>query len=190
MRRPITKTERIERDLHHVHLRNLGGQRIAVGLLHGNDRTRHDFDRERNQPDRQCSSVCRATLSVSGSLSVTLYKLTVTASVTLLGLNTTDGDGVTGAISYTITSTSPVTLKFTFSLYAYLRISTLSGSIVLDLEQLSIDYCSSRYLDTRSTTRAEPATRRSRKSRCLATADIPTTQSLLDRISTSASLTL
>ena len=131
-----------------------------------------------------------ATLSVSGSLSVTLYKLTVTASVTLLGLNTTDGDGVTGAISYTITSTSPVTLKFTFSLYAYLRISTLSGSIVLDLEQLSIDYCSFKVFGHKVYYPCGTSYETIKEVTLFSYSGYSTTQSLLDRISTSASLTL
>jgi hypothetical protein len=131
-----------------------------------------------------------ATLTVSGSLSVTLYKLTVSASVTLLGLNTTSGDGVTATISYSVTSTSPVTLNFTFTLSAFLRISTLSGSIVLDLQQLSIDYCSFKVFGHRVSYPCGTSYESIDEITLFSYSGTSFIETLLDRLSTSSSLSL
>ncbi len=130
------------------------------------------------------------SLTVTGSLNVTLYKLSISASVTLLGLNTTDGDGATATISYSVTSTSPVTLKFTFSLYAYLRITTLSGSITLSLEQLSIDYCSFKVFGKKVKYPCGTSYETIKEVTLFSYSGSSFTQSLLERISTSASLSL
>lgn len=85
-----------------------------------------------------------ATLSVSGEASVTLYKASLTASLTVLGLNTSSGDGVTATLSYAVNSTSPVKLTIGFSIGATFRITTLNGSLTLSVEQYGCDWCSKK----------------------------------------------
>lgn len=82
-----------------------------------------------------------STLSVTASLNLVIYKLSLTGSVTLLGINTTDGDGITATLSYTVPSTSPLKLTIGFDVYANLRITTLDGSLDLEIEQLEANVC-------------------------------------------------
>lgn len=82
-----------------------------------------------------------STLSVTASLNVVIYKLSLTGSVTLLGINTTDGDGVTATLSYSVPSTSPLKLTIGFDISANLRLTTLDGSLKLDIEQLEANIC-------------------------------------------------
>lgn len=82
-----------------------------------------------------------ATLSVEASLNVVIYRLSLTGSVTLLGINTTDGDGVTATLSYSVPSLSPLKLTIGFDISANLRLTTLDGSLTLEIEQLEANVC-------------------------------------------------
>lgn len=82
------------------------------------------------------------SLSVSASLNVTLYKASLTGSLTILGINTSSSDGVTASLSYTINQTSPsVKLTIGFTINATFKVSTLSGSLEVTLEQLEVNWC-------------------------------------------------
>jgi hypothetical protein len=83
----------------------------------------------------------QASLSVSGTLNVTVYKATLSASVTILGFNTSDSDGVSAGLSFVINSTNPTRLTVQYDTDAVFRISTLDGSIDLTIEQLEADWC-------------------------------------------------
>lgn len=82
-----------------------------------------------------------AGLSVSATLNATIYRASLTGSVTVLGLNTTAGDGVSATLSYVVNSTSPVKLTVGLTISAKFVISTLSGSLSLSLEQLELQWC-------------------------------------------------
>jgi hypothetical protein len=83
----------------------------------------------------------QASLSVSGTLNVTVYKATLTASVTVLGFNTSDSDGISAGLSFVINSTNPTKLTIKYDTDAVFRISTLDGSIDLTIEQLEANWC-------------------------------------------------
>jgi len=85
-----------------------------------------------------------SSLSVSASLNVTIYKVSLTGSITLLGVNSTEGDGVTATLNFTINSTSPVKITISFDITATLRISTLDGSVTLVIEELTTDWCTKK----------------------------------------------
>lgn len=85
-----------------------------------------------------------STLSVTATLDLTIYRLSLTGSVTLLGINTTDGDGVTLTLSFSVPSTSPLKLTIAFDVYANLRLTTLDGSLTLEIEQIEADICSKK----------------------------------------------
>lgn len=80
-----------------------------------------------------------ATLSVTASLNLTLYKASLSASLTLLGLNTSSSDGVVATLSFTRPTSSTMTIAF--DTLANLRITTLSGSISVTVEELEADWC-------------------------------------------------
>jgi len=82
-----------------------------------------------------------ATLSVSGTLNLSLYKATLSATITILGLNTGSSDGVNASLSFVINSLSPAKLTIAFDTYTRFRISTLDGSIDLTIEQLEANWC-------------------------------------------------
>ncbi|WP_163996571.1 C-type lectin domain-containing protein [Pyxidicoccus caerfyrddinensis] len=82
-----------------------------------------------------------ASLSVSGTLNLTLYKATLSASVTILGFNTSDSDGVTAKLYLVVNSTNPVKLTVAYDADAVFRISTLDGSIDLTIDQLEANWC-------------------------------------------------
>ncbi|WP_158501641.1 lectin-like protein [Vitiosangium sp. GDMCC 1.1324] len=82
-----------------------------------------------------------ASLSVSGTLNLTLYKATLSASLTILGLNTGSSDGVSAGLSFVINSTSPLKLTITYDVDALVRVTTLDGSIDLTIEQLEANWC-------------------------------------------------
>ncbi|XXF79973.1 lectin-like protein [Myxococcaceae bacterium GXIMD 01537] len=82
-----------------------------------------------------------ASLNVSGTLNLTLYKATLSASITLLALNTTDGDGVSASLSFAINSVSPLKLTIAFDTDARFRVTTLDGSIDLTIEELEAKWC-------------------------------------------------
>ncbi|MFY0570950.1 lectin-like protein [Archangium lansingense] len=83
----------------------------------------------------------QASLSVSGTLNLTLYKATLSASITILGFNTNDSDGVSAGLSFVINSTNPLKLTIAYDTDAVFRISTLDGSIDLTIEQLEANWC-------------------------------------------------
>lgn len=83
----------------------------------------------------------QSSLSVSGSLNLTLYKATLSASLTVLGFNTSSTDGMSAGLSFVINSASPVKLTIAYTTNATFRISTLDGSIDLTIEQLELDWC-------------------------------------------------
>lgn len=85
-----------------------------------------------------------STLSVTASLNVTLYKVSLSGSITLLGVNATEGDGVTATLGFTINSTSPVKITITFTIKATLRISSLDGSVDLVIEELETKWCTKK----------------------------------------------
>lgn len=82
-----------------------------------------------------------ATLSVSGTLNLTLYKATLSATLTVLGLNTNSSDGVNASLSFAIDSLSPLKLTIAFDTYTFFRVTTLDGSIDLTIEQLEANWC-------------------------------------------------
>jgi lectin-like protein len=83
----------------------------------------------------------QASLSVSGTLNLTLYKATLSASITILGFNTNDSDGISAGLSFVINSTNPLKLTIAYDTDAVFRISTLDGSIDLTIEQLEANWC-------------------------------------------------
>ncbi len=85
-----------------------------------------------------------SSLSVTASLNVTLYKVSLSGSITLLGVNSTEGDGVTATLNFTVNSTSPVKITISFDITAFLRISTLDGSVDLVIEELETKWCTKK----------------------------------------------
>jgi hypothetical protein len=79
-----------------------------------------------------------ASLSVSASLDLVIYKASLSASVTLLGLDTSSGDGVTGTLSFSVSGSQ---MTISFDVTATVRVTTLSGSIKVTLEELEADWC-------------------------------------------------
>lgn len=82
-----------------------------------------------------------ASLSVSGTLNLTIYKATLSASLTVLGFNTNSTDGMTASLSFVINSTSPMKLTIAYNTKAVFSITTLDGSIDLTIEQLEANWC-------------------------------------------------
>ncbi len=82
-----------------------------------------------------------SSLDVTGSLNLTLYKANLSASVNLLGLNTSGSDGVTASLAFSITSASPLQLTIGYDTYALFRVSTLDGSIDLEIEEYEQKWC-------------------------------------------------
>ncbi len=80
-----------------------------------------------------------SSISVTASLNLTLYKASLSASITLIGLNTSSSDGVTTTLSFSMPNTSTMTIAF--DVYAGIRVSTLDGSIDLVIEALEADWC-------------------------------------------------
>lgn len=80
-----------------------------------------------------------ATLSVSASLDLVIYRVSLTADVTLIGLDTNSSDGVTATLSFSTSGSSSMTISF--SVKATVRVTTLDGSIALELEELDADWC-------------------------------------------------
>ena len=85
-----------------------------------------------------------SSLSVTASLNVTLYKVSLSGSITLLGVNSTEGDGVTATLNFTVNSVSPVKITISFDITALLRISTLDGSVDLVIEELETKWCTKK----------------------------------------------
>ncbi len=83
----------------------------------------------------------QASLNVSGTLNLSIYKATLSANITILGFNTSDSDGITAGLSFVINSTNPVKLTIQYNTKAAFRISTLDGSIDLTIEQLEANWC-------------------------------------------------
>lgn len=83
----------------------------------------------------------QASLSVSGTLNLSIYKATLSATITILGFNTNDSDGISAGLSFVINSTNPLKLTIKYDTNATFAISTLDGSIDLTIEQLEANWC-------------------------------------------------
>lgn len=87
-----------------------------------------------------------ASISATASASVDLvvYKAGIEGSVTILGINTGSSDGISGTLSMTVNSLSPVKLTVSASMAATFSITTLSASLDVYVQELEIKYCSKK----------------------------------------------
>lgn len=98
-----------------------------------------DIDASNTAVSANVRPYASASLTAEASLNLTLYRASLSATVTILGLNTVGGDGVTATLSFTKPSSSQMVIGFDTLLK--MRISTLDGSIDLTVDENELNWC-------------------------------------------------